>query len=197
MTPLPSPIPRTLIYKRTHIGDPDARGRFGINGCMGRVRAWPFEAVIGVGGIGDEPTAHGIANRVTWIGLGPRRSIGQDSRGPLITFDHFLLLDRSGPVFSEVAPLLARRVYSRNIRATMRLLSPHEQREVAAILALANAAPPSRSARPRVRSRPGECSTCSARAAASRDQCASPTLSACRPTIAKRRHNGRCSSQPS
>ena len=38
---------RTLIYKRTHPGDPDAKGRFGIYDCMGRVRAWDFEAVIG------------------------------------------------------------------------------------------------------------------------------------------------------
>ena len=41
---------RTLIYKRTHPGDPDEKGRFGICDCMGRVRAWDFEAVIGVGG---------------------------------------------------------------------------------------------------------------------------------------------------
>jgi hypothetical protein len=30
---------RTLIYKRTHTGDPDANGCFGIYDCMGRVRA--------------------------------------------------------------------------------------------------------------------------------------------------------------
>ena len=44
---------RTLIYKRTHLGDPDLFGTFGINDCMGEVRARQFDAVIGVGGIGD------------------------------------------------------------------------------------------------------------------------------------------------
>ncbi len=28
---------RILTYKRTHIGDPDSIGQFGINDCMGRV----------------------------------------------------------------------------------------------------------------------------------------------------------------
>jgi hypothetical protein len=37
---------RTLIYKRTHTGDPDASGCFGIFDCMGRVRALDFDAVI-------------------------------------------------------------------------------------------------------------------------------------------------------
>jgi hypothetical protein len=46
---------RTLIYKRTHHGDPDPAGRFGIHDCMGRVRTWSLEAVIGVGGIGADP----------------------------------------------------------------------------------------------------------------------------------------------
>ena len=138
-------LPRTLIYKRTHVGDPDRAGRFGINGCMGRVRAWPFEAVIGVGGIGDEPTRNRIANRVTWVGIGPHKSMGRDARGPLVTFDHFILLDRHGPVFSEIAPKLARRIYSMNIRANMRAVNAAERREIAAILRLAKSAPRSRS----------------------------------------------------
>jgi hypothetical protein len=38
---------RILTYKRTHVGDPDQDGRFGIYDCMGRVRNYPFDAVIG------------------------------------------------------------------------------------------------------------------------------------------------------
>ena len=34
---------RTLIYKRTHPGDPDVDGLFGIHDCMGQVRAWSFD----------------------------------------------------------------------------------------------------------------------------------------------------------
>ena len=39
--------PIVLIYKRTHTGDPDKNGIFGINNCMGSVRDWEFYAVIG------------------------------------------------------------------------------------------------------------------------------------------------------
>lgn len=65
---------RTLVYKRTHNGDPDAEGRFGIHDCMGQVRAYGYEAVIGVGGVGDEPEECGIARRVNWIGIGPHKA---------------------------------------------------------------------------------------------------------------------------
>ena len=55
---------RTLIYKRTHSGDPDPEsGVFGNNDCMGRVKGWQYDAVIGIGGIGQEPTRYGIAGR--------------------------------------------------------------------------------------------------------------------------------------
>ena len=62
---------RTLIYKPTHPGDPDRQGRFGIEDCMGHVRRWGFEAVIGVGGIGAESRSHGRDGKVNWIGIGP------------------------------------------------------------------------------------------------------------------------------
>jgi hypothetical protein len=55
---------KTLVYKRTHNGDPDVEGRFGIHDCMGQVRGYGFEAVIGVGGVGDEPEAWGIAGKL-------------------------------------------------------------------------------------------------------------------------------------
>jgi len=49
-------IKKTLIYKRTHTGDPHREvGVFGENGCMRRVRGYKFDAVIGIGGIGPEP----------------------------------------------------------------------------------------------------------------------------------------------
>jgi hypothetical protein len=60
-----------LTYKRTHIGDPDSNGCFGINGCMGRVRGFNFDAVIGVGGIGWEPKSYGIDKKINWIGFKP------------------------------------------------------------------------------------------------------------------------------
>jgi hypothetical protein len=182
-------LPRTLIYKRTHVGDTDAAGRFGINGCMGRVRAWPFEAVIGVGGVGDQATRHGIADRVTWVGLGPPKTIGGDARGPLVTFDHFLLLDRQGPTFSRVAPHLARRIYSKNIRATMRIVTLVERREVAAILRLAELAPRSRSPRAVPRPDTSPCKCHDARCARCRDRTNVLIRDSCHTSISKRRHN--------
>jgi len=42
----------TLVYKRTHNGDPDKdSGEFGCYNCMGRVRSLPFDSVIGVVGV--------------------------------------------------------------------------------------------------------------------------------------------------
>lgn len=135
---------RTLIYKRTHPGDPDREGRFGIHGCMGQVRTWRFEAVIGVGGIGAEPESHGLTGKVNWIGIGPRRSAGADPRGPVVTFDHFLLFDSDGRAFLELAPNLAdRMLYSGNVRVVMDRLDARERSEVEKILALAKNAPSS------------------------------------------------------
>ena len=79
---------RTLVYKRTHNGDPDALGQFGIHDCMGSVRAREYDAVIGIGGIGDEPKKQGIAGKINWIGVGPQK-FGKPDR-PLVTFVRFL-----------------------------------------------------------------------------------------------------------
>jgi hypothetical protein len=133
---------RTLIYKRTHPGDPDRQGRFGIEDCMGQVRTWDFEAVIGVGGIGVEPRSHGLDGKVNWIGIGPHR-VGAARRGPVLTFDHFWLRESKGPSFSDLAPRLAARLYSRNVRVVRDRLDDEERREVERILALAKDAAPS------------------------------------------------------
>lgn len=45
-------------------------------GCMGRVRGFPFDVVIGVGGINGQSTQQGIAGKSTGLGvvITPRRS---------------------------------------------------------------------------------------------------------------------------
>lgn len=135
---------RTLIYKRTHPGDPDSDGRFGIYDCMGQVRNWGFDAVIGVGGTSAEPRSHGLAGKVNWIGIGPHKKWVAGKRGPMVTFDRFLFLGTRGPDLEEVAPRLAERIYSRNVRALMNDIGPAERREVRRLLALAGKARPSR-----------------------------------------------------
>jgi hypothetical protein len=139
---------RTLIYKRTHHGDPDVTGQFGIYDCMGRVRAWNFEAVIGVGGVGAAPTSRGLGGKVNWIGIGPHKRAAAGRRAPIVTFDHFLFLGSKGPEFETLAPHLAERIYLKNVRALMKGLTPEEQAEVDKILALAKRAPPSSAGKP-------------------------------------------------
>lgn len=141
--------PRTLIYKRTHPGDPDALGRFGIEDCMGRVRAWNFDAVIGVGGIGTQASSNCIDARVNWIGIGPHKYARLDMRGPIITFDRFVLFESAGPKFADFAPRLAKRLFDRNVRVLMHDVNQHERAEVAKILALAAKAPSSAKPAPR------------------------------------------------
>ena len=127
-------------------------GQFGIYDCMGRVRAWNFEAVIGVGGVGAEPTSHGLDGKVNWIGIGPHRRAVVGKRGPIVTFDRFLLLGSKGPEFETLAPQLAQRIYSKNVRVLMKGLSSDEQKEVDEILALTKSAPPSSAGNPSPRS---------------------------------------------
>ena len=136
---------RTLIYKRTHSGDPDPEtGEFGCNNCMGSVRGWGFDAVIGIGAIGPEASRNGIAGRLTWIGVGPRKS--GDPKSPRVTFDHFWYQGEDGPLLEEGYPALARRMYDGKVRHLKHSPSPATarlDREVQKILRLALAAPPS------------------------------------------------------
>ncbi len=133
---------KILVYKRTHIGDPDANGCFGISDCMGSVRDRDFDAVIGVGGIGAEAKANGIAGMVNWIGIGPHKTyVGK--RGPEVTFNHFVYFGDEGPDLHQMAPILAQRLYGKNVRSVLHGLSNDELHEALEILQLAVDAPPS------------------------------------------------------
>lgn len=135
---------RTLIYKRTHKGDPGPEGWFGIHDCMGPVREWGFEAVIGVGGISAKPVKQGLAEKVNWIGIGARKTLAPGKRGPDVTFEHFRFYGSDGPRFQTLAPQLAdRMLYSNNVRVLMNDLNQEEQGEVEKILDLARNHPPS------------------------------------------------------
>jgi hypothetical protein len=107
---------RILIYKRTHTGDPHPQhGIFGEADCMGEVRGWRFDAVIGVGGISYEPRVKGIARKLTWVGIGAHK--WGDPRKPLVRFvDHFWCPDETGPYLKNIAPNLAKYVFDTNRR---------------------------------------------------------------------------------
>jgi hypothetical protein len=134
-----------LIYKRTHDGDPDAKGRFGIEDCMGRVRDCSFDAVIGIGGIGHGAKANGIDRKINWVGTGAQKHALGSARGSLVTFDHFVLFEGEGLDLWAVAPALAQRMYARHApRYVLYDDSGDEGRaEIKRILALAKSAPPS------------------------------------------------------
>lgn len=97
---------RILTYKRTHVGNPDRTGMFGVHGCMGNVRNWELDAVIGIRGIGSEPQSHGIAGRVTWAGRKPKKRQSLSGVGMLVTFEAFTLIDSKEPLLSEITPNL-------------------------------------------------------------------------------------------
>lgn len=112
---------RTLIYKRTHNGDPDPlTGEFGCNDCMGSVRGWQFDAVIGIGGIGAQSRRHGLAGRLTWIGIGARKIDDPDRPwAPRVRFRHFWYKGERGPLLTMCYPALAQRMYDGYVRVLM------------------------------------------------------------------------------
>lgn len=137
---------RTFIYKRTHKGDPRKEGCFGCEDCMGRLRGCDFDAVVGVGGISSLPQSQNINGKVNWIGIGPRKHLPLDGmRGPLVTFDHFVLFEENGPDLKDIAPKLARRILSRRGPRFVfsNKLDRGEQREIDHLLEIAATAPPS------------------------------------------------------
>ena len=131
---------RVLIYKRTHTGDPDETGAFGIYECMGQVRAREFDAVIGVGGIGPEAVRFGIDRKVNWIGIGCHQ-IGVASDGyPMLAVEHYYQKDAEGPLLSDKAPRLAKRLLATH---GPRIIMVNADHEIEALLRLAWHSPPS------------------------------------------------------
>ena len=56
---------------------------------MGRVRNYAFDAVIGVGGIGQEPKSFGIDCKINWVGINPKRRPSAGGKGVEVTFENF------------------------------------------------------------------------------------------------------------
>ena len=77
---------------------------------MGRVRDYNYDAVIGVGGIGQEPRSFGIDGKVNWVGIDPTRKRARGSLAGRVTFKHFRLYDENGPLLKALAPALAMRM---------------------------------------------------------------------------------------
>jgi hypothetical protein len=126
----------TLIYKRTHKGDPNESGVFGIHDCMGQVKRWSFDAVIGVGGKSPWHDHEDIALKINWIGISPCKTEVPGLNGPHVKFDCFVLLEGTGPDLEKLAPKLFRYMFTdRHVRFVMSRNLPTEmQKEVETIL---------------------------------------------------------------
>ena len=118
---------RVLIYKRTHTGDPDANGNFGIHNCMGQIRKYDFDVVIGVGGISKEPKMFGIDRKINWVGTGATKKTVNGKT--IVNFEYFCLLEQEGPSFELIAPTLAERIYGKNTRFILKKYSVSEREE--------------------------------------------------------------------
>ncbi len=135
-----------LIYKRTHKGDPNAEGIFGINGCMGRIRNWEFNSVIGIGGKRPDAGSENIAYKINYIGIGARKvPVNPKDGWPYVIFANFRLYEENGILLEEIAPNLYKHMYDVDRRviksSSLPTIAMHE--EVLKILKLAENAPPS------------------------------------------------------
>lgn len=132
--------PEALIYKRTHPGDPDRFGRFGIQDCMGRVRNCDYDIVIGVGGTSGEPRSYRLDRKINWVGRWPRRRPHPHpiARADLIEFapGDFAVFEDHGPLLQDLSPALARRVFGTRNRFLNRKLSPVERREAFRVVSI-------------------------------------------------------------
>ena len=109
---------RILIYKRTHRGDPCKCGIFGCEDCMGRIRNWKYDAVIGIGGTSTWKGHAGISRKINWVGIGPKHR-GRKGRADKIVFDHFEFYEDLGPDIHEKYPKLHKYMYNSRKRFSL------------------------------------------------------------------------------
>lgn len=135
----------TLIYKRTHEGDPSELGIFGCHDCMGKIRGYDFDSVIGVGGKKPDKGYENIAFKINWVGLNPEK-IGDHKRGPLLSFKHFCFYGDEGADLKTLAPEIFKYMFeNQNVRYVMSKSLPDDvQEEVKNILKRAEKCPKSR-----------------------------------------------------
>jgi hypothetical protein len=131
----------TLVYKMTHIGDPDSDlGFWGVEGCMGKVRGYGFDAVIGIGGRSWWTNQTSRAGEIVWIGLDPE-IVTQAKHGPVLRFAHFRYFREGELMLKTIAPSLEKAM--RNCRFMLYGFSPTQEQEIAKIRKRAYKAEPS------------------------------------------------------
>jgi len=137
---------KVLIYKRTHKGDPDENGIFGNQDCMGRIRNWNYDAVIGIGGNVPWKKDVDIKHKINWIGLEPKKNCSPKKRGDEVVFSHFELYEENGINIHERFPKLFEYMYGNRKRFDMSSNLPEGVfEEVKQILDSIKDRPPSKS----------------------------------------------------
>ena len=117
---------KVLIYKRTHKGDPDNNGVFGNQDCMGKIRNWDYDAVIGIGGNAPWKEDADIKHKINWIGLDPKKINSPNKRGDVVVFSHFELYEETGVNIHETFPNLFEYMYGTRKRFDMSSDIPEE-----------------------------------------------------------------------
>lgn len=136
---------RVLIYKRTHKGDPNSDGIFGHHDCMGRIRNWNYDAVIGIGGKSPWIEDIDIKHKINWVGLNPKKIKSKNQRGDKVVFGHFALFEGNGACIDEQYPNLFLYMYGSRKRFDMaKELPPKVFTEVKSILESIRDKPPSK-----------------------------------------------------
>lgn len=136
---------KILIYKRTHKHDPGPEGIFGNQDCMGKVRNWNYDAVIGIGGKSPWKGHEDIRYKINWIGLGPKKiTATKEHRGPGVVFSNFALFEETGQDIEIFFPNLFAYMYNSRKRFDMSTVLPENvYLEVMSILNSAESYPPS------------------------------------------------------
>lgn len=117
---------KVLIYKRTHKHDPDTEGVFGNQDCMGRVRNWSYDAVIGIGGNAPWKEDADIKHKINWIGLEPKKIPSPKQRGDKVVFSHFALYEEKGVYIKDSFPNLFEYMYGSRKRFDMASTLPKD-----------------------------------------------------------------------
>jgi hypothetical protein len=139
----------TLVYKMTHVGDPHPRlGCWGVYNCMGKIRCYEFDAVIGIGGRSWRKNQTNRAGEIIWIGRGAHRTRGSDKHSPEVRFERFRYFEDGAKKLGEVAPQLAEAM--RNRRFMIHEFGEEEKIEIEKILRLAARAKTSASLRTQI-----------------------------------------------
>jgi hypothetical protein len=126
----------------THKGDPNPDlGWWGVSDCMGQVRGFPFDAVIGIGGRSWWTNETSRVGEIVWVGLDPQQMPVRGKRGPKVRFARFRYFREGELMLCEIAPSLDKSMQSCRFR--LYDFSRVEEEEIEQILALARRARPS------------------------------------------------------